>query len=146
MLNIPIWLLIAAAVLVLAVVVVVVLRRRPPKGSIKIQAAKNDYAAIARILLEGCGGKENVLQADLSDTFLRLKVKDAALVDENKIKSSGAVGVFRPGKTAVLAVTKPGASEVRVSVPGAEVKRRYDGLWEIVFRVSGPCIVTLSIC
>ena len=86
MLNIPIWLLIAAAVLVLAVVAVVVvavLRRRPPKGSIKIQAAKNDYAAIARILLEGCGGKENVLQADLSDTFLRLKVKDAALVDEN---------------------------------------------------------------
>ncbi len=107
MLNIPIWLLIAAAVLVLAVVAVVVvavLRRRPPKGSIKIQAAKNDYAAIARILLEGCGGKENVLQADLSDTFLRLKVKDAALVDENKIKSSGAVGVFRPGKTAVQVV------------------------------------------
>lgn len=57
-----------------------------------------------------------------------------------------ALECTRPGKTAVLAVTKPGASEVRVSVPGAEVKRRYDGLWEIVFRVSGPCIVTLSIC
>ena len=103
MLNIPIWLLIAAAVLVLAVVIVVVLRRRPPKGSI-IQAAKNDYVSIARIILEGCGGRENILQADSSDTFLRLKVKDEALVDENKIKSSGAVGVFRPGKTAVQVV------------------------------------------
>ena len=104
MVNIPIWLLIAAAVLVLAVVIVVVLRRRPPKGSIKIQAAKNDYVSIARIILEGCGGRENILQADSSDTFLRLKVKDEALVDENKIKSSGAVGVFRPGKTAVQVV------------------------------------------
>lgn len=106
MLNIPIWLLIGLAVLVLAVaaVVVVAVRRRPPKGSVKIQAAKNDYVSIARIILEGCGGKENVLQASCSDTFLRLKVKDEALVDENKIKSSGAVGVFRPGKTAVQVV------------------------------------------
>lgn len=106
MLNIPIWLLIGMAVLVLAVaaVVVVAVRRRPPKGSVKIQAAKNDYVSIARIILEGCGGRENILQADSSDTFLRLKVKDEALVDENKIKSSGAVGVFRPGKTAVQVV------------------------------------------
>lgn len=52
----------------------------------------------------------------------------------------------RPGKTAVLAVTRPGKGTVRVSVPDARVSRRFDGLWEIVFEVSSPGPVELSVC
>ena len=40
---------------------------------------------------------------------LRLEVKDRLLVDEKKIKSSGAAGVIRPGKTAVQVVIGPKA-------------------------------------
>lgn len=51
-----------------------------------------------------------------------------------------------PGRAAVLAVTRPGNAEIRVSVPRAQVSRRYDGLWEIVFEVPAPQQVELSIC
>ena len=53
------------------------------------------------------GGKENVASIDHCITRLRLEVKDRLLVDENKIKSSGASGVVRPGKTAVQVIIGP---------------------------------------
>ena len=63
--------------------------------------ANNDYTKVAEIVLEGLGGKENVVSVDNCITRLRLVVKDSELVDEKKIKSAGVAGVIRPGKTAV---------------------------------------------
>lgn len=67
----------------------------------KVVLKNNDYTAIASIVLEGVGGKENVSSADNCVTRLRLEVKDNTLIDEKKIKSAGVTGVIRPGKTAV---------------------------------------------
>ena len=64
----------------------------------------SDYAAVAAIILEGLGGKENVTSIDNCITRLRLEVKDQALVDEKKIKSAGVAGVMRPGKTSVQVI------------------------------------------
>ena len=69
--------------------------------------ASDDYTTMAQIILEGLGGKENVTSIDHCITRLRLEVKDRLLVDEKKIKSSGASGVIRPGKTAVQVVIGP---------------------------------------
>lgn len=74
---------------------------------LKIELANNDYTAMAEIILEGLGGKENVTSIDHCITRLRLEVKDRLLVDEKKIKSSGASGVIRPGKTSVQVVIGP---------------------------------------
>ena len=76
-------------------------------GEMKIELANDDYTAMAQIILEGLGGKENVASIDHCITRLRLEVKDRLLVDEKKIKSSGASGVIRPGKTAVQVVIGP---------------------------------------
>ena len=76
-------------------------------GEMKIELANDDYTAMAQIILEGLGGKENVTSIDHCITRLRLEVKDRLLVDEKKIKSSGASGVIRPGKTAVQVVIGP---------------------------------------
>ena len=38
---------------------------------------------------------------------LRLEVKDRLLVDEKKLKASGAAGVIRPGKTSVQVIIGP---------------------------------------
>ncbi len=82
-------------------------REDDQEGEMKIELANNDYTAMAQIILEGLGGKENVASIDHCITRLRLEVKDRLLVDEAKIKSSGASGVIRPGKTAVQVVIGP---------------------------------------
>ena len=79
-------------------------REDDQEGELKIELANDDYTTMAQIILEGLGGKENVTSIDHCITRLRLEVKDRLLVDEKKIKSSGASGVIRPGKTAVQVV------------------------------------------
>jgi PTS system N-acetylglucosamine-specific IIC component len=76
-------------------------------GELKIELANDDFTSMAAIILEGVGGKENVTSIDHCITRLRLEVKDRLLVDEKKIKSSGAAGVIRPGKTSVQVIIGP---------------------------------------
>ena len=76
-------------------------------GEMKIELANDDFTAMAQIILEGVGGKENLSSIDHCITRLRLEVKDRYLVDEKKIKTSGAAGVIRPGKYSVQVVIGP---------------------------------------
>ena len=76
-------------------------------SEMKIELANNDYTAMAEIILEGLGGKENLTSIDNCITRLRLEVKDRLLVDEKKIKSAGISGVLRPGKTSVQVIVGP---------------------------------------
>lgn len=64
----------------------------------------NNFTNVAKIILEGLGGKENVTSIDNCITRLRLEVKDASLVDDKKIKSAGVAGVVHPGKTSVQVI------------------------------------------
>ena len=73
----------------------------------KIELANNDYTAMAPVILEGLGGKDNIASMDHCITRLRLEVKDRLLVNEAKIKSSGASGVIRPGKNSVQVIIGP---------------------------------------
>lgn len=69
-----------------------------------VKLSNNDYTAVAKMVLEGVGGKDNVASIDNCITRLRLEVKDYTLVNEAKIKSAGVAGVVRPSKTAVQVV------------------------------------------
>lgn len=82
-------------------------REDDQEGEMNIELANNDYTAMAQTILEGLGGKDNITSIDHCITRLRLEVKDRLLVDEKKIKSSGAAGVIRPGKTSVQVVIGP---------------------------------------
>ena len=82
-------------------------REDDQEGEMKIELANAAYTAMAQIILEGLGGKENLTSIDHCITRLRLEVKDRLLVDEAKIKSSGASGVIRPGKTSVQVIIGP---------------------------------------
>jgi PTS system N-acetylglucosamine-specific IIC component len=70
----------------------------------KVVLANDNFTEVARIVLEGIGGKENVTSIDNCITRLRLEIKDYTLVDEKKIKSAGVAGVIRPGKTSVQVI------------------------------------------
>ena len=66
-----------------------------------VKLANDNFTEVAKIILEGVGGKENVASIDNCITRLRLEIKDYTAVDEKKIKSAGVAGVIRPGKNSV---------------------------------------------
>ena len=70
----------------------------------KVTLANDDFTAIAKIVLQGVGGKENVTSIDNCITRLRLEIKDYTRVDEKVIKSAGVAGVIRPSKTSVQVI------------------------------------------
>ena len=73
----------------------------------KIELANDDFTGIAKVVLEGLGGKDNIKEFDYCATRLRMEINDYTLVDEKKIKSAGVAGVVRPSKTSVQVVVGP---------------------------------------
>ena len=70
----------------------------------KAVLTNNDDTAVAKTILEGCGGKDNIASIDNCITRLRLEVKDITQVDDKKIKSAGVAGVMKPGKNSVQVI------------------------------------------
>lgn len=70
----------------------------------KVVLSNDNFTEVAKIVLEGLGGKGNVTSLDNCVTRLRLEVKDYTKVDEKKIKSAGVAGVMRPSKTSVQVI------------------------------------------
>lgn len=68
------------------------------------RSADNKYAAMARTILRGLGGPENLLSIDNCITRLRLEIRDMGKVDDGVIRSAGAAGLIRPGKNALQIV------------------------------------------
>ena len=73
----------------------------------KIELANDDFTGIAKVVLEGLSGKDNIKEFDYCATRLRMEINDYTLVDEKKIKSAGVAGVVRPSKTSVQVVVGP---------------------------------------
>ena len=69
-----------------------------------VELASDDYTAIAKQILEGCGGKDNITSIDNCVTRLRLEVKDMTAVNDKAIKAAGVAGVIKPGKTSVQVI------------------------------------------
>ncbi len=94
--------------LVLGVAVVVILGlfflRKPKKqgGSTgKNYLAEQDYAGLAKVILDNIGGAQNLSKFDHCVSRLRLEVKNPDLVNEKPIKSAGIAGLMRPEKTKI---------------------------------------------
>lgn len=70
----------------------------------KVQLASDNYTEIAKKILAGCGGKENIVSIDNCVTRLRLEVRDMTAVNDKAIKAAGVAGVIKPGKTSVQVI------------------------------------------
>ncbi len=66
-----------------------------------------NFTAMAKVILEGLGGKENIDTMEHCITRLRVNVKDYTLVDEAKIKKTKISGIIRPSKTNVQIIVGP---------------------------------------
>lgn len=70
----------------------------------KGKLSNNNFTEMARGILEGLGGFENLQEYDYCATRIRVTVNDNSKIDENKLKSSGALGVFRPSEKNIQVV------------------------------------------
>ena len=77
---------------------------REDDDEVNVKFANNDFTQIASIILEGVGGKENLVSIDNCVTRLRLEIKDQSKVNEKLIKSAGVSGIIRPGKNSLQVI------------------------------------------
>ena len=74
-------------------------RYAPPKGrTLRVSLESGDYGRMAEILLLGLGGESNVSSAEAGGRRLRIGIRDYDRVDQEKLESSGVIGVLRPSK------------------------------------------------
>ena len=73
----------------------------------KIELFGDDYTAMAKIILKGLGGKENIKDSDYCATRIRVETVDYTLVDEKCIKDAKVAGIVRPAKNAVQVIVGP---------------------------------------
>ncbi len=69
-----------------------------------IVLANDNFTELARVVLEGLGGFNNLKEYDYCATRIRVEVNDYTQVDEKKMKSAGIPGVIRPSKNNVQVV------------------------------------------
>lgn len=77
---------------------------------------RSDAAEVARILLEGLGGRENVSSVQHDGGRLKVGILQYDAVDEKKIRSARVGGVLRPGKNAVQIIIGPAVEPVEQAV------------------------------
>lgn len=56
------------------------------------------------LIIEGLGGKDNILTMDNCATRLRVELKEISVVDEKTLKQAGAKGMMKAGKTGVQVI------------------------------------------
>lgn len=67
------------------------------KGSSEEKSINSKVDELSAMILEGVGGVENLVDIDACATRLRLTVHNSELIDEKKLKSTGAHGVIKKG-------------------------------------------------
>lgn len=118
-------LLVALAILVLCIAAYMIYknskRKNADKLSLKLKEDEklhitlddhSDAAEVARILLEGLGGRDNVSDVQHDGARLKVAIRQYDAVDEKKIRSAQVGGVLRPGKNAVQIIIGPSVEPV----------------------------------
>ena len=81
-------------------------------GEVSLNSQKTDADATSKLILEGLGGKDNVVSLDCCATRLRVSVKNGDLVNDALLKQSGAAGVIKKG-TGIQVVYGPQVAVIK---------------------------------
>ena len=84
--------------------------------SASVLLKEKNWPAIAAIVIEGLGGKENIVNVENCISRLRVDLKDPNKVDQIKIKDSGCAGIFFPSANHIHVVFGPHVEFVRHAV------------------------------
>ena len=72
-----------------------------------IELSNDNFTEMAKLVLAGLGGKDNIKEIDYCATRIRTEVNDYTQVDEKAIKKAGIAGVIRPDKSTVQVIVGP---------------------------------------
>lgn len=84
--------------------------------SASVLIKEKNWNAIAEIVIEGLGGKGNIINVENCISRLRVDLVDPAKVDQVKIKDSGCAGIFFPSEKHIHVVFGPHVEFVRHAV------------------------------
>ena len=84
--------------------------------SASILLKEKNWPAIAEIVIDGLGGKENILNVENCISRLRVDLSDPKKVDQVKLKDSGCAGIFFPSEKHIHVVFGPHVEFVRHAV------------------------------
>jgi len=87
--------------------------------SASVLLKEKNWPAIAAIVIEGLGGKENIVNVENCISRLRVDLADPKKVDQVKIKDSGCAGIFFPSEKHIHVVFGPHVEFVRHAVDDA---------------------------
>lgn len=114
--NTTVWMIIAVVAVLAAALCIIVIRKKEAHAAgrntfqvenLNKEKAAKEFVKVAETIISGAGGKENIASVEHCETRLKLQVKDRTIVDDDKLKSSGAAAVLHPGKTAAHIVLGP---------------------------------------
>ena len=80
------------------------------------QVEKKRFDEIAALVVEGLGGKDNIVNVENCITRLRVDFKDKTKINNELLKQSGCSGVFFPTSTHIHIVYGPLVEFVRNAV------------------------------
>lgn len=72
-----------------------------------VETKPEDYVEIAKKVIQGLGGKENIVTIDNCITRLRLEVRDSSKVDKIVLKKAGAVDTVVLDRSSVQIIIGP---------------------------------------
>lgn len=75
--------------------------------------------SLALLIIEGLGGKDNIVRVNNCISRLRVDLKDMSLVKENSLKKSGSMGIIKPSDSHIQVVYGPKIEEVADAVKEA---------------------------
>ena len=79
---------------------------------VSLNIQKTDTNHTSRLILDGLGGKENIVSLDCCATRLRVSVKNGEIVSDSLLKQSGAAGVIKKG-TGIQVVYGPQVAVIK---------------------------------
>lgn len=82
------------------------------------------YNKTAVKMIEGLGGKDNIVSLDYCATRLRLVVKDQSLINDDKLKDYGALSVLKAGSN-IQVVVGPEVSRLASFIDNKYIKTKF---------------------
>ena len=81
-------------------------------GEVSENHQNADEHRVSKLILEGLGGKDNIVSLDCCATRLRVSVKNGDIVSDSVLKQSGAAGVIKKG-TGIQVVYGPQVAVIK---------------------------------
>lgn len=103
-------------------------------GGVRLDAPEKSLQSKALAIIEGLGGKENVMDLDSCMSRLRVELLDGAKANDALLKSTECSAIVRPGKNTIQIIYGLKVGEIRKAVE-RELKEENRVAWKYISKI-----------